>query len=61
MSEWRWRAVDNTGVRWQVVVTDALFERAPGVVGLSGVTLALGWAQFGAKCFSNYLKDAQIL
>jgi hypothetical protein len=42
-------------------VTDALSERALGQVGLSGLTVALGWAQFGAHCFSNYFKTAQIL
>jgi hypothetical protein len=31
-----------------VVVTDALSERALGAVGLSGSTIALGRAQFGA-------------
>jgi hypothetical protein len=44
-----------------VVTTDALFEHALGAVGLSGSTVALGRAQFGAQCFSNYLKTAQIL
>jgi hypothetical protein len=43
------------------IATDALSERALGSVSLSGATVALGRAQFGAQCFSNYLKTAQIL
>jgi hypothetical protein len=43
------------------VATDALSERASGVVGLSCATVALGRAQFGAQCFSIYLKTTQIL
>jgi hypothetical protein len=62
MSEWRWRAVDSADTRWRVVdSTNALSERASGAVGLNGATVALGWAQFGAQCFSNYLKTALIL
>jgi hypothetical protein len=43
------------------VTTDTLSEHAPGAVGLSGATVALGRAQIGAQHFSNYLKTAQIL
>jgi hypothetical protein len=59
--KWQGRSGGNCHSVVGAVMTDALSERAPCVINLSGSTVALGRAQFGAQCFYNYLKTTQIL
>jgi hypothetical protein len=58
---WHGRSGRNCHSMVSVITTDALSKRVLGTVGLSSSTVSLGRAQFGAQCFSNYLKTAKIL
>jgi hypothetical protein len=58
---WQGRSGGNCHSAVGAVATDALSERTTCMINLSGSTVALGRAQFGAQCFSNYLKTTQIL